>query len=506
MKKIFFILIIFSVSLCHAQNRNTVWIFGDSAGIDFSSLNNPVPIFSGMDARSSCANISDSIGNLLFYCFTTIQATDSATFIYNSTNNLMANGSPLVGLGLYNGLVIVPFVYNQNLYFVFHVGAYSVNGLYYSVVDMSLNGGLGAVIQKNIQINNLWLGDCISAVKHGNGRDWWLITKLGGNGATQIDRFYSYLITANGQIVAPIIQDFGIAWDAVQQKTIFNSATNKVMNINTGGYMAEYDFDRCTGLFSNPNIIFPQQTSNFSRVFVGGAYSNNDSVFYASKNSFGGAIGSKNYLYQYDLTASNIANSQVALDSISYPPADNFVLRMAPNGKIYYTQAYISATAVSHPYPDSMRNYINENLGVINNPNVVGTGCNFQPFSFYLGGKRTYYALPNNPDYELGPLAGSVCDTLHVGVNSIDVNNHAQLFVYYQSNWKSLFVNASGIKGKNCLLKIVDINGRMVYSSTHTTQPPYFTQDVDCSALAKGMYVVQLITEKEVMSKKFIKH
>ncbi|MEO0312127.1 MAG: Secretion system C-terminal sorting domain, partial [Bacteroidota bacterium] len=53
---------------------------------------------------------------------------------------------------------------------------------------------------------------------------------------------------------------------------------------------------------------------------------------------------------------------------------------------------------------------------------------------------------------------------------------------------------------------IVDINGRLVYSSNKTTQPPYFTQDVDCNFLAKGMYVVQLITEKEVLSKKFIKH
>ncbi|MBE7510779.1 MAG: hypothetical protein HS118_11435 [Bacteroidia bacterium] len=51
-------------------------------------------------------------------------------------------------------------------------------------------------------------------------------------------------------------------------------------------------------------------------------------------------------------------------------------------------------------------------LGVVNNPNVKGLGCNFNNFGFYLGGKRSYWGLPNNPDYELGALAGSGCDTL----------------------------------------------------------------------------------------------
>ena len=93
-----------------------------------------------------------------------------------------------------------------------------------------------------------------------------------------------------------------------------------------------------------------------------------------------------------------------------YPQADNGAVRLAPDGKIYYSQAY----PYGFPYQDTMRNTVNENLGVINNPDVVGNGCNFSPFSFYLGGKRTYYGLPNNPDYNLGPLASSICDTITV--------------------------------------------------------------------------------------------
>ena len=66
-----------------------------------------------------------------------------------------------------------------------------------------------------------------------------------------------------------------------------------------------------------------------------------------------------------------------------------------------------------------MYNYINQNLGVVNFPDSLGLACDFQPFSFYLGGKRTYWGLPNNPEYDLGPVVGSACDTLTNKVNEI---------------------------------------------------------------------------------------
>lgn len=61
------------------------------------------------------------------------------------------------------------------------------------------------------------------------------------------------------------------------------------------------------------------------------------------------------------------------------------------------------------------------------------------------------------------------------------------------------------IRGKNCVLQIFDMNGKEVFSSIKTTQPPYYTQDVNCSAFADGMYVVSLTTEKEKLVKKFVK-
>nr|MBK9653747.1 T9SS type A sorting domain-containing protein [Bacteroidota bacterium] len=174
----------------------------------------------------------------------------------------------------------------------------------------------------------------------------------------------------------------------------------------------------------------------------------------------------------------------------------------------------------SYPYPDSMRNYINENLSVINNPNALGAACNYTPFSFYLGGKRTYYGLPNNPNYGLGRLLGSPCDTLQwVGTPETPNPLQGGLNATYISAWEKLFVNAQNLNGKLLTITIYDATGKVKFARG---KPPvgacpdrsvgglgvfggYFTLDVDCSGWASGLYVVHLQTEKEMLSTKFVK-
>ena len=269
--------------------------------------------------------------------------------------------------------------------------------------------GLGEVIIKGQQITNHRIADCLQAVKHGNGRDWWLITKFADTNLTTLNRFIVFLVTPNG-ISNPVFYDFNDATDMDFQKIIFNTAYTKIMCLNILGYMCEFDFDRCSGVISNPHVIYPEITTfPYNRVFWEGAYSPDDSVFYATTSRASG--NNYGYLLQYDLTATDISASCDTLDSATVPIGTGAV-RLAPDGKIYYSRAYESPGVNSYPYADSMYNYINMNLGVINEPDNIGAACNYQPFSFYLGGKRTYYGLPNNPNYDLGALAGSVCDTI----------------------------------------------------------------------------------------------
>ncbi|MBL0341519.1 MAG: T9SS type A sorting domain-containing protein [Bacteroidetes bacterium] len=151
-----------------------------------------------------------------------------------------------------------------------------------------------------------------------------------------------------------------------------------------------------------------------------------------------------------------------------------------------------------------MYNYINMNLSVINWI-VLGEACDLQPFSFFLGGKRAYAGLPNNPDYDLGPLVGSACDSLTAVQENELINTNATLNLYFNHGWKTLFVNAQNLKGTKGTIKIYDTQGNIMYTSPCSIQSPYFTKDTALPGLAQGVYVVHLQTEKEILNRKFVK-
>ena len=502
MKKIILLCFILINHFLSAQQQNNIWCFGDSSGIDFNNINNPLPIASGMRGRGSCVSICDSSGNLVLYSFTVESTGAWSTHVFNNTHTSIAGADSITGEAWYSELALLPKPYDTTgkLFDLFSIGlAGSPSpGLYVTTIDMNLNGGIGGLLQENLQIDNLDHADCLTAIQHGNGEDWWLISKKRTLPITTYNRFFVYHVSGDTAIPLPN-QDFNDMTDVAFSKIIWHPSGNKFMLINVRGYMKEFNFDRCSGQISLNNNIYNEQISNFSRPFWSGAYSSNGNLFYTARTSYGGNYGDYNYLLQYDLTATDIPASCDTLDSTLYPIADCGDLRLAPDGKIYYSQAY----PWGFPYKDTMYNYINMNLGVINDPNVVGGGCNFQPFSFYLGGKRTYYGLPNNPNYSLGPLVSSPCDTLSTSITTIAIKPKLNLFYHY--SWQTLFINANHLKGKEITLQIVDLSGRMVYTSKSTTAPPYFTKQVPMSGWSDGLYIVSLSTDKEIISGKFVK-
>jgi len=145
------------------------------------------------------------------------------------------------------------------------------------------------------------------------------------------------------------------------------------------------------------------------------------------------------------------------------------------------------------------------NLSVINQPNNLGAACDFQPFSFYLGGHRTYVGLPNNPDYELGPDTLSLCDTLTSRIPVIAGQQVSTgLHVFYHSSWEKVFINAFPVEGKKYDLKLLDISGRLVYSEEGATDIPYFSKSLDTHLLRRGIYIVVVETERERLVGRFV--
>ena len=187
MRAVRFLLVMFlliAVGNIFAQNTDRFWVFGDSAAINFFDVSNPTPSWSVLRSRGSSASICDSLGNLLFYASTPrvppwpYTAYTKEGYIINKDQQLMQNGDKLVGDTWYQEMIIVSEPNNSNGYYLFCAGELAPDvGLFYTKIDLSYNSGLGKVTQKNIQVNTDSIADGITAVRHGNGRDWWVIAR-----------------------------------------------------------------------------------------------------------------------------------------------------------------------------------------------------------------------------------------------------------------------------------------------------------------------------------------
>ena len=121
-------------------------------------------------------------------------------------------------------------------------------------------------------------------------------------------------------------------------------------------------------------------------------------------------------------------------------------------------------------------------------------GCNFSLFSFYLGGKRTYWGLPNNPDYELGPMWGSACDSL---TNKIVELKETEITLYPNPFQTSLYIRSKS----NGRIIITDVTGRIVFNNI-IYSPEY---NLNLHFLQTGIYHVEIITSDGIYKKKISK-
>jgi hypothetical protein len=504
MKRFTFLILLFPF-FSSAQFKNNIWCFGDSAGIDFTS-GFPSPISSSIRSRGGVVSIADSLGNLLFYAGGTPDALNAATIngakIYNKNHLLMQFGDSIVGSAWYREHVIIPKPADNSIFYLFNAGVTPVYGLYYSVIDLSRDSGRGSVVMKNIQLqDSLFIADDgLTGIKHGNGRDWWVITR---NAQGTNNTYYFYLVTPDS-IFLDHTQNIG---DAVPNSNAFRVEPSddgkKIAAVNSKGFIGVYDFDRCAGILYNEKIIEHDViTMNQDSLpwYWSCTFSPAKRFLYIGKIpiSWNNPVG---YLYQYDLNDTNPSLSRVIIDT-TYGPEVGDWPKLAPDGKIYVACEYEQPTFFPYPFPDSVYNNINMNLGVINYPDSLGSSCNFSPYSFSLGGKRTYGCLPNNLNYELGADFNSICDTA-LSISETKTTK-GKLHVFYHSSWQTAFINASGLQGKNYSLHLINLEGKEIAFETGVLSSEYFTRNLSCNSLSAGVYFVLFETEKETLVERFM--
>ncbi|MBK9046250.1 MAG: T9SS type A sorting domain-containing protein [Bacteroidetes bacterium] len=499
-KNILFVLITMLACFNLPAQRGNIWCFGDSAALNFSG-GTPVPGSSSVVSRGSCVSISDANGDLLFYANT--DGNSGGFFsglIWNRNHNLMIGGDSVAGTAWYQEMVIIPNPADDSSYYLFSVGVTYQFGLMYSLIDMRGDGGLGAVTQKNVQLMNILMVDCILAIKHGNGRDWWLLVKPSPVGQPVYNNtWYPFLISPTG-ITAMPYKNLGSLNGTAGAQLSVSSDGSKICFNNWGGLIELFNFDRCTGIISSVNTIEPQLTVGPYPMYWSSAFSLSGRYLYVSSSTVPWSR-----LYQFDTWAANIAATKTLLWQTAVPPYTIGALKRGPDEKIYISCAWIQPNGgYQYPYDSTMYYAENMNLSVINSPDSPGVACDFQPWSFYLGGKRTYWGLPNNPDYDLPALAGSPCDTL-VGIGDVPVQEQQpNLYVYYSPQWQTAFINANQLKGTSGKLQVFDVIGNLVFEENTKFNPPYYTKNLNLTSLAKGMYVVTLEAGGQRLVKKFV--
>jgi len=457
-----------------AQFTDRVWCFGDSAGITFSG-GNATPSSSKVVSRGTSASISDSSGNLILYGYP-LNLSEYAGVLYNGNHEMLVNGDSLHCSPVYQDMLIVPFPGNIQKFIVFtiNISTGPHTGIYYSEVDMSAFSGQGAVITRNNQLTNIKPIDCITAVKHGNGRDWWILSKQGGTFAN--NSYYKYLLTPSG-ISGPAIQNIGPILLGGFTRLRFSPAGTTLMVTTHAGSIDKFEFDRCSGVISNHQHI----DQNVLNQMIGNEFSGNGRFFYVSN--------SDNWftpfeVYQYDLNAPNITLSKtlVYTDSVTSDSVSGGLMQRGYDGKIYIgTIGY-----PSFPYPPSAFNIYNQYLSFIRDPDSLGIPCGVIKQGYYLGGMgRSYWGLPNNPFYELESLTGSTCDTLTSLLNQYETG---EIIIYPNPTSEVLTVKTANYQfyDKAPHAIIYDISGRRITSFQLTN----FSTTISLGNLIQGTYLL----------------
>ncbi len=353
-----FLLFLFRSVSSYGQGENNIWCFGAGGGMDFN-FGPPVFFNNNINAVEGCASVCDATGNLLFY------ATPEA--VWDRNGNIMPNGSGLNGsVSMTQGAAIVQSYTDPNLYYLF---TNDIGSLFYSVIDMTLNGGNGDVVigQKNIFIESNMMEKMI--VVQGDGCYSWLLVH-----APSDHIFHAFKIDASGVAAAPVVSNSGF----LTQNSIYEFGEMKVSpgnnmiavasNSVVGCMIELHYFDNTTGALYNPILLD-------SLGAYGISFSPDGNRLYVPH-------GSPKYLLQYDLSllpdVQAVKNSAVSVSQHYYNG-----MRIGADNKVYMV-------IVGDVYR-------------INNPNALGLACNVDPNVLHsFGGGQTlgnvFFAHPSPRD------------------------------------------------------------------------------------------------------------
>ncbi|MFZ1705455.1 MAG: PKD domain-containing protein [Saprospiraceae bacterium] len=435
--------IICYISLClllhfkvYAQKEDHIWLFGDETydvknpelkadttrgASEINFFYDPFKMYyvepRVIDVAAANASISDTTGRLLAYSngqvlysgnehpiadtinYHWYSSPDSTKYCSEWNANNFGNAISAIPAGILGiqRLLILPM--DTSFYTIFNTYDYCSKDIFkvsFNRFGFPLSRPEGVLFEKDSSILQGKFSLNIYAVRHGNGRDWWII-QLDENNIS----YHQFLLSESG------IENIGVmelpsnafprgngqvVISPDGKKFAFATIGGSIQNVN--GHVVLFEFDRCTGEAEFVDEkIFPKINS-----FGPGVIFSSDSRFLYMSEGF--------KIFQYDTYVENVFLTETIIaeyDGFFYQPTPNDLeydanfhfMGLAPDGRIYIT-------------PSSTTN---RHLGVINFPNQKGLDCDMRQHPIELPTKF-FRTMPNFPHFRLGPDDGSPCDTL----------------------------------------------------------------------------------------------
>lgn len=407
----------------HAQKEDYQWIMGNDGGYVSTTIDtfwtsyklnfNVDPMkFEWMPARPmsfdrTCGVISNENGDL--FCYSNGMSIDGAndkvisgadTINYGAFWELWREGiNPRkrnYGFTLTQGMIFLPWPGRNDS--IFYATLYLSEAFIdvdlgkYGILSKKGSNGKGKLVIKDKLFHEGAVKNPIQAVKHANGRDWWIILIDKNN-----VEYYLYLLDINGiKLVKKV--NIGIFNQGLSLVNVyFSPSGEKLVNIDAlywdnSTLISIFDFDRCTGTLSNG--IFDKIPTYEAGLGIGAIFSPNGKYLYANNDY---------ELYQYDMESSDIKASRILIDTFdgfqSYPHPQLYFTTFGhwvygPDGRLYNVSGFGSA----------------QHMHVMHYPNEGGKASKFQQHGLKI--TNNAWTIPNFPHYRLGTLDGSPCDTL----------------------------------------------------------------------------------------------
>lgn len=304
------------------------------------------------------------------------------------------------------GAFALPRPGSNTLYDLFHMNAGKsaeppgLISLLHTLIDMNTPDGLGKATEKDVPLLAGETYEPAAAVRHGNGRDWWIVLP---NAQTSKPVLYRYLLTPEG-LSGPYLQEGAfqvidsLFYGGAQVLTFTPDGKKLIQYHIYYGFIA-YDFDRCTGLISNPvRVLSPVKYNTWEGLDL--EVSPNSRFVYV-------IMGKQAKIVQYDLHAPNVAlsgDTVAVYDGFEYNqnPISFGWMERGPDGKIYVVPGCCFY------------------MHVIESPDLKGAACDVRQHSVELP-TWIYGSLPYFPNYRLYDLPDSPCDTLGINGPTVSV-------------------------------------------------------------------------------------